>query len=203
MNSIITIARQYGSGGREVGMKLSEKLGIPFYNRELITMSVEKSGMSHDVLADVDEKAANSLLYTLAVGSSMMHTSLPHNIPINDKLFLLQCEVIRELADKGPCIIVGRCGDYVLQKYTNCIKTFIYADFDDRVKRISERNDVDESKARDLVIKTDKRRANYYNYYSGQKWGKLENYNLALNTSVIGIDGAVDVLANYVSVFEK
>ena len=203
MNTIITIARQYGSGGRDIGLKLSEKLGIPFYDKELITMSAEKSGMSHQALSDADEKAANSLLYTLAVGSSMIHSSMPQNVPINDKLFLIQCEVIHELADKGPCIIVGRSGDYVLSSYKNCVRTFIYADFEDRVKRISERNGIDESKARERVMKTDKRRANYYNYYTGQKWGKTENYDLAVSTSKIGVDGAVEMIADYIKVFEN
>ena len=123
MSKVITVSRELGSGGREVGLRLAKKLGIPFYDKELITMSAEKSGMSHQALSDADEKAANSLLYTLAVGSSMIHSSMPQNVPINDKLFLIQCEVIHELADKGPCIIVGRSGDYVLSSYKNCVQT--------------------------------------------------------------------------------
>ncbi len=203
MNTVITIARQYGSGGREVGIKLSEKMGIPFYDKELITLSVEKSGMHHEILKEADEKAASSLLYTLAVGSSYMYGSMPHNVPINDRLFMLQCEVIRDLAAKGPCIIVGRCADYVLAEEKNCFKTFIYADLDTRIKNVMDRHELAENKARDLIIKTDKRRSNYYNYYTGQKWGKTENYDLSVSTSKLGIDGAVDILAEHVKIFDK
>lgn len=197
MNIVITIARQYGSGGREIGLKLSERLGIPFYDKELITLAAEKSGMSSETVSEVDEKAASSLLYTLAVGSSYMHGSMPHNVPINDRLFATQCDVIKDLANQGSCIIVGRCADYVLSQHPNCIKTFICADFDARVATVQKRYDFTEAKAKDLIMKTDKRRANYYNYYTNQKWGKSENYDLIISTSKVGVDGAVNMIAAY------
>ena len=117
-NLIITIGRQYGSGGREIGEKLAKKLGIAFYNNELITMAANKSGMAHNVVGEADEKATNSLLYTLAMGSSAMLHAPGYNLPVNDRLFLAQSEVIKEIAAKEPAVIVGRCADYVLREHT-------------------------------------------------------------------------------------
>ncbi len=201
MNKIITIARQYGSNGHRVGHKLAEMLGIKCYDRELTIMAAERSGLNPDTLESVDEKAASSLLYTLVMGSNMYHSSSDHfNMPINDKLFRVQSEIMHELAQKESCIIVGRCADYVLADHKPCINVFVYADFDHRVKTVCERQGVTEAEARDLIVKNDKRRANYYNYYSGQKWGKLENYDLAVSTDMIGIDGAAKLIADYTAI---
>ncbi|MBQ3591898.1 MAG: cytidylate kinase-like family protein [Clostridia bacterium] len=198
-NAIITIARQYGSGGREVGQKLAELTGYTFYDKDLITMAAQKSGLNHAVLDAADEKAANSLLYTLAMGSSSYHHGVSNlHVPLNDKLFTVQSEIIRDLAkeDKGA-IIVGRCADYVLANHTNLLRVFISADFDKRVQNIMELHSLTESQARDLIIKTDKRRANYYNYYTGGKWAKLENYDLVISTDKTGIDGAAKLIQMY------
>ena len=200
MNTIITIARQYGSGGREVGKKLAEMLGIKCYDRDLITMAAEKSGMSEEALGHVDEKAASSLLYTLVMGSNMYHSNVDQfNVPINDKLFCIQSEIIREIAEKESCVIVGRCADYVLAEHPACVRVFVYSDFDARVKTVCARMDVSEGEARDSIIKNDKRRSNYYNYYTGHKWGRLENYDLSLSTEKVGIDGAAKMIADYAS----
>jgi len=198
-NAIITIARQYGSGGREVGQKLAELTGYTFYDKDLITMAAQKSGLNHAVLDAADEKAANSLLYTLAMGSSSYHHGVSNlHVPLNDKLFTVQSEIIRDLAkeDKGA-IIVGRCADYVLANHTNLLRVFISADFDKRVQNIMELHSLTESQARDLIVKTDKRRANYYNYYTGGKWAKLENYDLVISTDKTGIDGAAKLIQMY------
>ena len=198
-NAIITIARQYGSGGREVGQKLAELTGYTFYDKDLITMAAQKSGLNHAVLDAADEKAANSLLYTLAMGSSSYHHGVSNlHVPLNDKLFTVQSEIIRDLAKeyKGA-IIVGRCADYVLANHTNLLRVFISADFDKRVQNIMELHSLTESQARDLIIKTDKRRANYYNYYTGGKWAKLENYDLVISTDKTGIDGAAKLIQMY------
>lgn len=200
MNTIITIARQYGSGGRKVGEALAQLLGIKCYDRDLISMAAEKSGMSEEALGHVDEKAASSLLYTLVMGSNMYHSNVDQfNVPINDKLFCIQSEIIREIAEKESCVIVGRCADYVLAEHPSCVRTFIYSDFDARVKTVCERQSVSEGEARDLIIKNDKRRSNYYNYYTGHKWGRLENYDLSVSTDKIGIDGAARLIADYVA----
>jgi len=198
-NYIVTIARQYGSGGREVGQKLAEMAGYKFYDKDLITMAAQKSGLSTEALHSADEKAANSLLYTLALGSSMYHHGIDHvNMPINDRLFVLQSDIIKEVAAKDEgAIIVGRCADYVLSENPRLVRLFIYSDFDIRVRNIMEKHELTQSAARDLIIKTDKRRSNYYSYYTGEKWGKIDRYDLAVSTAKLGIDGCAEMIADY------
>ena len=201
MNTIITIARQYGSGGREVGQKLAQILGVKCYDRSLLSLAAEKSGLSVEALQHAEEKAASSLLYTLVMSSNMYHSSVDQfNVPINDKLFCAQSEIIREIAEKESCVIVGRCADYVLAEHTRLVKVFLYADFEERVKRICTELSVTEAEARDKIVKTDKRRANYYNYYTSRKWGKVDNYDLALATDKIGIDATARFIADYAKI---
>lgn len=204
-NYIVTIARQYGSGGRNVGLKLAELTGYKFYDKELITLAAQKSGLSSDALHSVDEKAANSLLYTLALGSSMYNHGIEHvNMPINDKLFVVQSEIIKELAAGNEgAIIVGRCADYVLSGRSNLVRIYICADFDARVQNIMERHALSQPQAKDLIVKTDKRRANYYSYYTGEKWGKADKYDLVVSTDRIGEDGAAKMIADYISMLEQ
>lgn len=197
-NTVITIARQYGSGGREVGMRLAEALGIKSYDRELITMAAQKSGMSSEILNHADEKATNSLLYTLALGSSYYGAaSIGTDVPINDKLFITQSQIIRDLAAEGPCIIIGRCSDYVLRTNPARFSVFIYAPIEARIRRVIERGATKtEKEARDLISRTDKRRINYYNYYTGRKWGSPDNYNMMLDSSFLGIEGSARAIAD-------
>lgn len=198
-NYIVTIARQYGSGGREVGQRLSELTGFRFYDRDLITLAAQKSGLSTDTLKTVDEKAANSLLYTLALGSSVYNHGISSvNLPINDRLFVVQSEIIKELASTGEgAIIVGRCADYVLSGRENLVKVYISAEFDKRVETVMHRHALTESQAKDLIIKTDKRRSNYYSYYTGDKWGKADKYDLVISTDKIGVSGAAEMIGDY------
>lgn len=197
-NTVITIARQYGSGGREVGMRLAEVLGIKSYDRELITMAAQKSGMSSEILNHADEKATNSLLYTLALGSSYYGAaSIGTDVPINDKLFITQSQIIRDIAAEGPCIIIGRCSDYVLRTNPARFSVFIYAPIEARIRRVIERGAAKtEKEARDLISRTDKRRINYYNYYTGRKWGSPDNYNMMLDSSFLGIEGSARAIAD-------
>lgn len=197
-NTVITIARQYGSGGREVGMRLAEVLGIKSYDRELITMAAQKSGMSSEILNHADEKATNSLLYTLALGSSYYGAaSIGTDVPINDKLFITQSQIIRDLVAEGPCIIIGRCSDYVLRTNPARFSVFIYAPIEARIRRVIERGAAKtEKEARDLISRTDKRRINYYNYYTGRKWGSPDNYNMMLDSSFLGIEGSARAIAD-------
>lgn len=192
----ITIARQYGSRGREIGKRLSENLGCKYYDRDLIAMAAEKSGYSKEILGEADEKASNSLLYTLALGSSVYSHGIEHvNVPLNDKLFIVQSNIIKNIhANDEGAVIVGRCSDYVLTGCDNVIRVFVSADFDSRVCTVAAREGISESKAKDMVVKTDKRRSSYYNYYTGKKWGRLENYDLVINSDVTGVDGAVNVI---------
>ena len=198
-NKIITIARQFGSCGREIGQALAEQLGYKYYARDLISMAADKSGMNRDVLGQADEKAANSILYTLALGSSVYAHGVDHiNVPLNDKLYIVQSNLIKEIHESGEgAVIVGRCADYILSDKENVVKVFISAEFDKRVETVAARSEVSPAKAKDMVIKTDKRRANYYNYYTGQKWGKIENYDLVVNSTKIGVDGAVKLIKSF------
>lgn len=195
MKSVITVGRQYGCGGRAICKKLSEKLGIPFYDRELIEYAANKSGINSEVLEQYDEKATNSLLYSLSLSSySHFGSSFQTpNLPLNDQLFISQSEVIKELADNGPCIILGRCSDYVLRDRNDVLKVFLYGDEDLRIANVAERMGISESKAKEITKKTDKRRASYYNYYTQLKWGDIKNFDLALN-SKIGDDKIVDMI---------
>ena len=197
-NYIVTIAREYGSGGRECGKKLAELTGYKFYDKDLITLAAQKSGMSTDALNSVDEKAASSLLYTL--GSSIYNSGMGSvNLPINDKLFVVQSQIIKDIANSGEgAIIVGRCADYVLSERDNVVKVYITSDFDTRVNTVMKRHDLTQSQARDLIIKTDKRRSNYYSYYTGEKWGKADKYDVVVSTARIGIDGAAGLIADYI-----
>lgn len=200
-NFAITIARQYGSGGREIGEKTAEILGYKYVDKELITLAAQKSGYHADVLKGIDEKATNSLLYTLAMGSSFFggaHAGYNVDIPINDKLFILQSDIIKSQLDESPCVFVGRCADYVLSEHKNRVSIFLYADTDCRINRVCERHNVGRDEAAKLIIKTDKRRMNYYNFYTGRKWGKFDNYHLSINTSKLGIDGTAEMIADFV-----
>lgn len=198
--TIITISRQYGSGGRFIGRKLAEALDIPFYDKELITMSAEESGMSKEIFEKADEKAANSLLYTLSMNAYLLHgmAGVP-DLPLNDKVFLVQSEVIRKLAAKGPCVIVGRCADYVLRENPNCVNVYIYSDMEDRVSRATTYYNLSADRAQEQIQKTDKKRAAYYNFYTNLKWGRAENYDLSLNSAKIGVDGCVEVIRSFIA----
>ena len=199
-NYIVTIAREYGSGGRECGKKLAELTGYKFYDKDLITLAAQKSGMSTDALNSVDEKAASSLLYTLALGSSIYNSGMGSvNLPINDKLFVVQSQIIKDIANSGEgAIIVGRCADYVLSERDNVVKVDITSDFYTRVNTVMKRHDLTQSQARDLRIKTDKRRSNYYSYYTGEKWGKADKYDVVVSTARLGLDGAAGLIADYI-----
>ncbi len=197
---IITIARQYGSGGREIGELLGAALGIPVIDKELITETASKNELNVDVLHKADEVAANSLLYTLAMGSNVFGSAMSfgYKMPINDKLFLLQSDVIRAYAAEGSCIVIGRCADYVLRDEPNLLRIFIHGDLDHRKARIAERHpDIKPTQVIDIINKTDKRRASYYNFYTGNKWGKFDGYDLMVNSSTLGIEATASLIAAY------
>ena len=194
---IITVARQYGSGGREIGEKIAKELGIPLYDKELITDAASKGSLDEEVARNIDESAANSLLYTLAMGSNVLGGAMHfgYKMPLNDKLFILQSEVIKEYAANGSCVIIGRCSDYVLRDEPHILRLFIYGDLDHRQARVLERHpELKSSQVIDVINKTDKRRSSYYNFYTGNKWGKYDNYDLAINSSTLGIIGTAHLI---------
>jgi len=191
---VITIGRQYGSGGHEIGRKLAEALNIGFYDKELISLVADRSGFNEEVLRENDEKHNRSFLYSIVMGTYSGEDSLP----LNHKLFLAQFDTIKKLAEEKSCVIIGRCADYALEYNPNCVKVFIHADIETRIKRVIEEYGVDSDKAVDLVKKTDKQRENYYNFYAGRKWGNMENYDLTINSTFTGIDGSVRVIKNLI-----
>ncbi|WP_458408426.1 cytidylate kinase-like family protein [Anaerotignum sp.] len=195
-NKIITISRQYGSGGRIVAKKLADALGIPFYDNELITMAAEKTGLSVECFKDAEKTSIGNLFFSL---TSLTPSIDAVGLPLNEKIFLVQSQVIKEVAAEGPCVIVGRSANYVLQDNPNVINVFLQADLEDRVKRAIDTYKHEPEGAEAMVVKTDKRRANYYNYFTGGKWGKAENYDLILNTSRMDLDKIVEVIKTYVS----
>lgn len=204
-NIIVTIARQCGSGGREVGELLSERLGMVYHDKSLINLAAEKSGMNPEILKNADERATPSFLYSIAVGAIGMvpfSHGMPYDTPINDKLFLLQSEIIEEEAKKYPCVFVGRCADFVLRDHPKLVRVFIYASAEKRIERIAKANEVENGEAKSLMSKIDKKRANYYNYYTSQKWGKSENYDLMIDTTKIGTQGAAKIIEEYINLIK-
>ncbi len=204
-NSVITIGRQFGSGGRYVGQLLAQKLDIPFYDKELLTEASKESGICEEIFEDHDEKPTRSLLFSLVTGVQMHAdvSSMYMDMPLNHKIFLAQFDAIRKIASQGPCVIVGRCGDYVLRDMPNEISFFVKADMNSRVARAVQYYGVDPQKAEETLRKADKRRANYYNYYATATWGDVNNYDLCVDTGAVGVEGAVDVMAQFVELREK
>ncbi|MBQ8357210.1 MAG: cytidylate kinase-like family protein [Clostridia bacterium] len=198
----ITIGRQFGSGGRDIGIRVGELLGIKVYDKELLTLAAEKKGISPDYLRRVDEKAASSLLYTLAMGASI-HSArhLGVDVPINDQLFITQTEIIKEAAEADSAIFIGRCADYILRNHPHRLSFFIYSDFESRVHRVMHRHELSRGDAEALINKTDKKRINYYNFYTGKKWGKFENYHMSLDSSLLGVEGTARMIAQLVNIY--
>ncbi len=193
---IITIARQYGSGGRAIGELVAKELGIPIYDKEIITNAAAVGELNEEVIKTADESAANSLLYTLAMGSNVLGTTMHfgYKMPLNDKLFIIQSEIIKEYA-KESCVIIGRCSDYVLRNEENIFRIFIYGDLEHRCARVAARHpEIKSTQIIDVINKTDKRRSSYYNFYTGNKWGKYDNYDMAINSSTLGIEGTANVI---------
>ena len=205
MNSIITIGRQYGSGGHEIGQKLAEKFNVRYFDKELLKRAAKDSGMCPEIFENHDERPTSSFLYNLVMDtySFGLNNSNYFDMPISHKVFLAQFEAIKNIANEGSCVIVGRCADYALSEYNNCLNIFIYADLSKRIERVSRINGVSADDAKDLIIKKDKQRANYYNYYSTKKWGHADTYDLCVDSSVLGTEGTVELISQFVNDFEK
>ena len=206
-NIIVTIARQYGSGGHAVGKLVADNFGMAYHDKSLIEKSAQKLGVSEEMLQSADEKATPSFLYSIATGNYDVYplsiNFAPYEMPINDKLFNLQADIIKEEAKKGSTVFVGRCADYILNNNPRVIKVYIYADINERAKRIAKKEGISEGDARVLIYKTDKRRANYYNYYTSLKWGKNDNYNLMIDTGALGVEGAAKVISEYIKIIHN
>ena len=198
--NIITISREFGSGGREVGEKLAAKLGIKLYDKELLQQAAKDSGFCEEIFENHDEKPTNSFLYSLVMDTYSVsgYSAAPFlDMPLNHKVFLAQFETIKKIAEKESCVIVGRCADYALSDNPNCINVFIHADLDVRIKNVSRNLNITENKARDIINKTDKQRASYYNYYTSKKWGDSKSYNLSLDAGKLGTDNCVEMILKF------
>lgn len=192
---IITIGRQFGSGGHEIGEKLAKKLGIKFYDKELLKLIAKESGLCEKVLESYDEKPTNSLLYSIVMD---VYPSVMYSGPtIDQQIYQASYDTIRKLSDES-CVIVGRCADYILRDCPELVSVFVHASTDFRVGRVTKEYHVSDVKARDMLNKTDKKRASYYNFQSEKKWGMASSYNLCLDSSVLGIDNSVDLVLDYI-----
>ena len=199
-NKIYTIGREFGSGGREVGEKLAAKLGIKLYDKELLQQAAKDSGFCEEIFENHDEKPTNSFLYSLVMDTYSVsgYSAAPFlDMPLNHKVFLAQFETIKKIAEKESCVIVGRCADYALSDNPDCINIFIHADLDVRIKNVSRNLNITENKARDIINKTDKQRARYYNYYTSKKWGDSKSYNLSLDAGKLGTDNCVEMILKF------
>lgn len=199
-NKIYTIGREFGSGGREVGEKLAAKLGIKLYDKELLQQAAKDSGFCEEIFENHDEKPTNSFLYSLVMDTYSVsgYSAAPFlDMPLNHKVFLVQFETIKKIAEKESCVIVGRCADYALSDNPDCINIFIHADLDVRIKNVSRNLNITENKARDIINKTDKQRASYYNYYTSKKWGDSKSYNLSLDAGKLGTDNCVEMILKF------
>ena len=189
---IITIGRQYGAGGIEVGRRLSRKLSVPFYDKELLTQAAKESGIAEQFFHTYDEKVINTLFYFSASEYD------PVTMPRSQQLFSAQSKTILNLASKGSCIFIGRCADYVLRDFSNCVNVFLIAGPELRAKRMVEVFGIDNTKVADLLTETDKQRGRYYESITDRKWNDLLNYNLVIDSGRIGIDRTVDLILSYI-----
>ena len=205
MNTIITIGRQFGSAGREIGEKVAEYFGIPCYDKELLSRAAKESGYCEEMIETHDERPTNSFLYNLVMDTYSFgyNASSFMDMPISHKIFLAQFDTIKKMASESPCVIVGRCADYALSDYKNCVSIFVHAPLEARIQRISQKQQINTSAAKDLIVKTDKKRASYYNFYSNKKWGAASSYNLSIDSSVLGIDKTVEFLMDYITAKES
>lgn len=197
---IITIGRQYGSTGYEIGKKLANDLGIKLYDKEMLKRAAQESGLCEEIFETHDEKPTSSFLYSLVMGSSMGYPNTYADMPLNHKVFLAQFDAIKKIASEGPCVMVGRCADYALEEFDHVANIFVYADLEARIRRVARELDMSDAKAKDFILKNDKKRASYYNYYTNKEWGDAKGYDLCLNSAKLGIDGAVEVIKSYLEI---
>ena len=197
-NRIITIGRQFGSNGRNIGRAVAEKLGVNFYDKELLKLAAEKSGVCEELLQNLDEKPNKSFLYSVVMDPyafAYSYNNSGYNMNISQQAFQATFDTIRSIADRESCVIVGRCSDYILRDNPDLFSVFIYAPLETRIKTVMERfPDLSENKAKDQINKEDKARASYYNYYSSKKWGRMESYHLCLDSSRLSVDDAAEVI---------
>ena len=203
MKNLITISREYGSGGREVGKIVAKRLGVPLYIKDIITMAAKESGLSPEVIESAELQAKSSFSYTLSSAVSFGEGFGGEAIAMNEKLFLAQFDVITEIGAKGEGVIVGRCADYVLRDDPDVTNVFIYGEKEDKIRRCIEEYGDDEATVEKKMAIYDKARRNYYNYHTSRKWGEYKNYDLAINSSLVGEERAADIICAYLEARKK
>ncbi|MCR5387750.1 MAG: cytidylate kinase-like family protein [Lachnospiraceae bacterium] len=196
---IYTIGREFGSGGLDIAKELAKRLNIPLYDKELLNIAAEDSGLCEDILKLQDEKPTSSFLYSLVMDAHSFGSYNPGgssymDMPLNQKVFLAQFNAIKKAAAEGSCVIVGRCADYVLEDDPNCVSVFIHADKDVRLARVMKSEGLSDNKAKDLIKKTDKQRSSYYNFYTNKIWGDARSYDMTLDSGRIGKEGCVEAI---------
>ena len=196
---VITIGRQYGSGGREIGARLAKDLGLGFYDKNILRLNSDESGIKESFYHMADEKAGNKLLYRIvkSLAPELGTPSLGPDLIAADNLFRFQSEVIRKLAAEEDCVIIGRCADYVLDGFDGLVKVYLYADMDYRVERIKELEYYEPKDVKKNIKRIDRERRDYHRYYTGRDWENVENYDLMLNTARLGTEGAVEAVKGY------
>lgn len=199
---IITISREFGSGGRLIGKKLAEELNVPYYDKELLDRIAEESGFSREMMEEAEKSAKNSFLYSLSSAFGTGEAG-PESLSLNERFFLAQFETIREVAEEGSCVIVGRCADYILRGIPEATNVFIYAEEQDKIKRAVEEYGVPEKDVKKVMHNADKARANYYNYHTGQKWGNPINYHLCFDSGYISVDNIVKLILDYIELRDE
>ena len=187
MPRIITIAREYGSGGRLIAQKVAEKVGLFYYDNEVIDLAAKEMGMDVDAIRKVSEQKSSSFMYTMP--------STAFSLPLNDQVFVMQSKIIRHLAEHDSCIIVNGCADYILEDYDDVLTIFIHAPLESRIRRVKEEYKEQHDNYKKYVMKRDKGRSNYYNYYTTKKWGQLKNFDLTINSD-LGIERVAQIVAD-------
>ena len=191
-SSIITIGREYGSGGRQIGQEVAKYFGIKCYDKELLEHAANDSGICKELFEHHDEKPTNSFLYSLVMDTySFGYSSSGFS------------DAIKKLAGEGPCVMVGRCADYALADWNDCFSIFVHADLDWRINRIASKHGKTPKEAKDMITKTDKSRASYYNYYTNKKWGAARSYNLCIDSGKLGIDYATEAIIESIKIFDR
>jgi cytidylate kinase len=198
-NYVITIGRQLGSGGKQIGELLSKKLGIPCYDKELILLASRESGLGKEFFEKFDEKSSYSFFSNIFGHTSGYTNEQAGNYLCNETLFRIQSDVIKKLAEEESCIFVGRCADYILRNHPHLFSIFVHAHIDDRIRRIIAEKNCTEKDARNRLEQTDKKRAEYYNYYSNKQWGLSTSYDLCINSSNLGIEKTTNFIFQYAS----
>jgi len=199
-HDVISISREFGSGGRLIGKRLAARLQIPCYDRTLIQKTAEKSGLSPEFIARAEERARSRFHMSFAPMPAGISALADQGVPVSHQAFFAQAEVIRELAEEGPCVIVGRCSDYILEGCPRCFKIFIHSDIVSRAARCERDYQLQTEDIERYIAQMDRGRANYYNYFTGRTWGDMRRYDLTLDSGVTGVDGAVEIIAELVRI---